>query len=313
MGQRISFTCISCNKQLEADAEPAGRKVRCPGCRNLMLIQKSDTEARLKIVMQEKDQRRNEMLDYNRRLDRTIVLYLSAAYGAIGLETAGKLDLAPLRTQDHYVWIAFAFIFLNVCILLHGISQSAWCMALAKFIHIKLEGELLHLAGAQVSGDSKANGNNGGQTASGAPTDAKNNHVAADELDAVDSVRFDDWEKEVKGVANATRGLVTPLWMLLLLASSVCSLMFVNVPRFLQAYWEKDFPVSYLPFCAMAFLVLLHLIAFLHLIRLGFCVGQYHDSQVSFSFVKGMMVWVLALALTAFVVGASYLAIENHQ
>jgi hypothetical protein len=289
----IHFICPKCGNPVRAKDEMVGMKGRCSICTQLIRIPSTaDKDARLSSVLQEKEQRRSEMLDYNKRLDRTIVLYLSAAYAAIGLETAGKLDLSALRTQDHYVWLAFGFIFLNACILLHGISQSAWCMSIAKFIHIKLETELLQSAGVPAPNQDQ---------------------LKTGELADVEFLGFDDWEKEIKGVANASRGLIAPLWMLLLLASSVCSLMFVNVPRFLESYWNKDFPVAYLPLCAIALLILLHLQIFIHLIRLGIFVKYYHASRVSFSTADSIILWVLPVLFTGGLVSAAYFAAINHQ
>ena len=81
----------------------------------------------LSIVREERRHRLAEMLDYNKRMDRTVVLYLSAAYAAIGLQVSGNLNLSKALEHDSYVGLVVLFVFLNGCILIHGISQSFWC------------------------------------------------------------------------------------------------------------------------------------------------------------------------------------------
>ncbi|MCX6999526.1 MAG: hypothetical protein NT106_04420 [Candidatus Sumerlaeota bacterium] len=243
----------------------------------------ADEQARLRIVIQEKQRYLSELLDYNKRLDRTVVLYISAAYAAIGLRAAGKLDLSAGLKDDHYVWLAFLFIFLNACILLHGLSQSSWCISIAKFIHLKLDCELLGMTGNAVS----------------------NERCNKNQLHEVDFLGFDDWRNEIKGMANDTRGVVVPLWAFLVLASSVCSLTFVNVPRFLESYAGPGY-------IAVVILTLIHGFVFFQGIWLFIFCRHYHDGHVSFSPRKRFVVFCFALALTALFLVSGYYAAIHH-
>ena len=91
-------------------------------------------QARLQIVMQEKLHYMSELLDYNKRLDRTVVLYISAVYAAIGLRATDKLDFSKLE-NDQCVSLALLFIFLNACILLHGFREVVGpCLSPSLFI-----------------------------------------------------------------------------------------------------------------------------------------------------------------------------------
>ena len=241
-------------------------------------------DERFQIVLREKEHWKAELLDYNKRLDRTIVLYLSAAYAAIGFQTAGKLDLSQALSDDSYVWVAFTFMFLNACIVLHGLSQSCWSMSIVKFIHLKLDNELLRL-----SGDSP-------------PEDRCTKSTLRD----VDALGCDDWRDDVKGVAIKARDLVTGLWILLVFASSIASLTFVNVPRFLMTHYVAGS-------LAITLLVLVHFRVVLHGIYLWYYVEQYHQLDVCFDQKRRATTRRIALGITAGLVLVSCLAAAFHQ
>ena len=243
----------------------------------------ADEQARLEIVKQEKEHYLSELLDYNKRMDRTVVLYISAAYAAIGLQAADKLDLSVGLKDDHYVWLAFLFIFLNACILLHGFAQSSWCMSIAKFIHLKLDCELLKMAGHVVS----------------------SNRCEKDELTDVYVLGWDYWRNEIKGVAINTRTVVFFLWATLVLASSVCSLTFVNVPRFLETY-------RVVGCLAIGILTIIHVYVFFQLGWYFICCRHYHDRHVAFPPGKRFVVFCFALVVTAFLVWCSRYAATHH-
>jgi hypothetical protein len=240
---------------------------------------------RLKVVMQEKNYRLSEMLEYNKRLDRTVVLYITAAYAAIGLQATNKLDLSAARTDDRYVWLVFLFIFLNGCILLHAVSQSCWCMSIAKFIHLKLNPQL-----DAITGDTSQ------------PHERE--HY---ELDEATALGWDDWRREIKGVANNSRDMVVGLWMLLVLASSVCSVAFVDLPDFL-----KHYPVGYL--VIVVFLIPVYWLVFSQVLSEWFCVSRYHSLGISFSLQRQIAIGLCASVLTAVLVYAGYyVATLNSQ
>jgi len=153
-----------------------------------------------RFLFAEKRARSQALSEYNSRLDRTIALYLSAVYAALGLHVSGRLDLTPIRGDTRFAPLAFLFIFLNLCIILYGISLSAWSISLAKFIHHHV--------------DPKLRGTRGPSSQVGV---------------------WDDWDHDVKGVAVQTRTVVMILWILLVLVCSLLSLSVVNV----RGYYEQ--------------------------------------------------------------------------
>lgn len=96
----------------------------------------------LALLIEEKKQREQEILDFNKRQDQMVFLYLAAVYSAIGLSTTGKLDLTALATKDEGPYLLFLFVFLNNCLFVHGISQTLWILSLSKYVHLKVCGEI---------------------------------------------------------------------------------------------------------------------------------------------------------------------------
>ena len=201
---------------------------------------------RFEILMKEREHRVSEVLDYNKRLDRTVVLYITAAYAAIGLNATGQLKFDALTDQKN-VWLVFLFVFLNGCVLLHGLSQSCWAMSICKFIHLNLDRTLLALTGNEIQ-DPKC---------------------AKEQLGTVDALCWDDWRKEIKSVANLTRNVVVFLWVFLVLASSAYSLTLVDFPQFFSGY-------HCLAYSAIGILILTYGFVCFSAIWLILCVRQYH-------------------------------------
>ena len=235
------------------------------------------------ILLQEKAHWTSELLDYNKRLDRTPVLYLTAAYAAIGLQASGKLDLSEALRDDRYVWLAFLFIFLNGCILLHATAQSCWCMGIAKFLHLNLDEKLLARAGQPAQAD----------------------RCKADELRSVGPLDWDDWRTDVKGVGNAARGAVFLLWTALVIASSILSLLFVNLPRFLEGN-------AFAGWAAVVVLSLQYGYFFVQFLWEAFFVTHCHERFVNVSCATRCVISVLALVLIILFVTGGYLA-ARHQ
>lgn len=154
------------------------------------------------LLLDEKRHRLLDMHEYNKRLDRTIILYLTAVYAAIGLRLTGKIDLSSFSNDPEFALIAFLFIFLNYCILLHGISQFAWSISLAKFVHININDELKKML-------------------------KTNKQKMPISLEA-----WDNWTDDIKGVAIISRTLVVGLWIILVMGVSIYSLHVVNVKQF---------------------------------------------------------------------------------
>jgi hypothetical protein len=244
------------------------------------------------LLKQEKESKHTEMLDYNKRLDRTVVLYLSAAYAAIGLQATGRLDLSAGLNSDMYVLLVVLFIFLNGCILLHGISQSCWSMSLAKFIHLKLDMELLTKAGVPVQ-----------------------DRCNKSDLIGADALGWDDWRIDIKGLANANREKVVALWALLVCASSVLSLKFVDVPHFISCQWNGGWiGVSNVVLFALAIPLLLAIYSYAayEFALEYFDLQHYHDLRPTLT--ENDRSWALRISLiTAFVLLAfSYLSALTH-
>lgn len=204
---------------------------------------------KFELLMKEKEFRQGEMLDYNKRLDRTVVLYLSAAYAALGLQVSEKLDLSLGIAKDSYALLVLLFIFLNGCIILHAMAQSCWCMSTAQYIHVRLDAELLKLIGEPV----RANGSN-----------RKLRHVHW--------LAWDDWRDETKGVGNNTRNAVTTLWMFFVILTSVYSLTYANMTRFFN-----HFPFVTIV-AAIVLLAMYIYAAFQGLTYFGH-LGCYHDPE----------------------------------
>lgn len=201
---------------------------------------------RFEILMKEREHRVSEVLDYNKRLDRTVVLYITAAYAAIGLNATGQLKFDTLADQKH-VWLMFLFAFLNGCILLHGISQSCWAMSICKFIHLNLDRKLLAITGNEI----------------------KDPECKNEELGKVDALCWDDWRTEIKSVAIVTRDVVVFLWAFLVVTSSVYSLTLVDFPQFLIGFGS-------LAYAAIVILILVYGFVCFSLIWLKLCVRRYH-------------------------------------
>lgn len=156
----------------------------------------------LDLILEEKKQRLQEMYEYNKRLDRTVILYITAIYAAIGLRVTGKIELTAFSTDPEFTMIAFLFIFLNFCILLHGISQSAWTMALSKFVHTALNEDIRNQSG--------------------------------DEQEEIpESVTiWDNWSDHMKALAVKSRTYVMFTWVFLVFIVSIYSLSVVDVTKF---------------------------------------------------------------------------------
>lgn len=174
---------------------------------DLVSQQGTDPElVKIHLLLEERKQRIQEMYEYNKRLDRTIILYLTAIYAAIGLRVTGQIDLSALSKDPQFTMVAFLFIFLNFCIITHGISQSAWTMALAKFVHIGLNNEIRLILKRSKQKPPK--------------------YV----------FDWDNWTTDIKGLAVRSRDFVVALWMFLVLGVSMYSLRLVDVRTFFTQY-----------------------------------------------------------------------------
>lgn len=92
----------------------------------------------LALLVEEKKQREQEILDFNKRQDQIVFLYLAAVYSAIGFGATGKLDFVSLATKKEGPYLLFLFVFLNNCLFVHAISQTLWILSLSKYVHLKV-------------------------------------------------------------------------------------------------------------------------------------------------------------------------------
>lgn len=157
---------------------------------------------RLEILIDQRNQLLQQMSEYNKRLDRTVMLYLTALYAAIGLRVTGKIEINSFYQDPEITLIAFLFVFLNYCIITHGISQSSWAMSLAKFVHNNVDEDIRLVL-------------------------RENNEPFPKSI-----AGWDDWTSEIKGLANLSRNIVVGLWVLIVLGASLYSLRLVNIKEF---------------------------------------------------------------------------------
>jgi len=163
---------------------------------------KNMSDTAITFILEEKKLRLSELLDYNKRLDKIILLYITAVYSVIGLMFSNKIDFSKLSISIDYTYFSFIFIFLNLSILLHAISQASFSMSLAKFIHTGINKDILKII------------------------KDKNEPIP------IYSLKWDDWDKEIKSVAVHTRDAVVGFWIVLVLGISIYSLKIINIKGF---------------------------------------------------------------------------------
>ena len=156
------------------------------------------------LLFEEKRLRIAEMLEYNKRLDRIILLYITAVYSAIGLKFAEKLDLSKLTSSIDYSYLSFLFIFLNLSIVLHALSQASQAMSLAKFIHMGINKDIIIIL-------------------------KKTNKIIPKY-----TLEWDNWHTDLRIVAVGTRNTVVALWIVLVIGVSIFSLKIIDVKAFYQ-------------------------------------------------------------------------------
>lgn len=160
------------------------------------------SDINIELILEEKRLRLSELLHYNNRLDKIILLYITSVYSIIGLQLADKLDLSKLSTINGYSYLLFLFVFLNLSIILHGISQASFIMSLAKFVHIDINKGIKNL----IKGKKKKF--------------------------PYHTLGWDDWNTEIKNVAVRTRNGVVAFWILLVIGISIYSIQMINIEEF---------------------------------------------------------------------------------
>jgi len=158
----------------------------------------------MEVIFEEKRLRLAELLEYNKRLDKIILLYITAVYSVIGLRFADKLELSKLSSSIDSSYLLFLFVFLNLSIILHAISQASFAMSLAKFVHIRINSDI--------------------------------KKIIEENSQTVPSytLSWDDWNTEIKNVAVRTRDGVVALWILLVISVSIYSIKIINISDFYE-------------------------------------------------------------------------------
>jgi len=151
----------------------------------------------------EKKHRMQEMYECNKRLDKIILFYISAVYAVIGLNISDKINLTSLSSNPDYTLLVFLFIFLNYCILLHGISLSTYSMSLAKFVHTELNKDIYKILQKQKKQVPKS------------------------------FMIWDSWPDHLAKLSVQTRNYVSGLWFFLVFGISIYSIKLVDVKQFI--------------------------------------------------------------------------------
>lgn len=215
----------------------------------------------LRLLIEERKFRTAEMLEYNKRLDRVVLLYITSVFAAIGLRATGQLNIELIGTNPSFAPIALAFFFLNLCILTHGISQAAWNMALAKFVHTQIDPEIEKLL--------RTIGANPPKSAS----------------------YWDDWPTPFRTIAIAGMNGVTGAWIILVLGLSFLSLSFVNMNGFVIAHLYVTI------FAAVGLVAFLAFVVYLAITML-FAVRLYHK-ETNLGLREKVIALVITVSLTA--------------
>jgi uncharacterized membrane protein YhaH (DUF805 family) len=160
----------------------------------------------LGVLVEEKKHRLNELLEYNKRVDQIIFLYLAAVYSALGFIVTGKVDPMSIYGKPETAYFVFLFMFLNDCLIVHGMSQSLWVLCLSKFVHIDVTNDMLD--SIKQKGEA---------------------------LPASLSA-WDDWQSGAKGSAVTSRGNAVFLWAILGEILSFASIFLINVSSFYSSH-----------------------------------------------------------------------------
>ena len=200
-----------------------------------------DKRDEFRVIIDERKRCLVEMSEYNKRLDRTLMAYLAGLYAVIGVGVTETGSRFYAFAQDpRHAPLAFAFVFLNLCVATHALSQAAFSMSFAKFIHTTLTDRMSRFLG---------------ESGGGVP----------DVL-----TTWDDWETDVKGVAIQSRNAAVGLWMALLLAVSIYSLSLMSVRAFYLQNARTTLVIGAILFLFLVFVCYQGATLF-------YCGGKFHE------------------------------------
>jgi hypothetical protein len=217
----------------------------------------------LDLLVEHRNQLMESVNDYNKRLDRTVILYLTALYAVIGLRATNQIKLSDLSSDPELTLVAFLFIFLNFCIIIHGISQSAWTMCLAKYVHMNVNQDIAEVLKMNKKKIPKS------------------------------FIEFDNWKNDIKDLAVKTRDFVIALWVLQVLAVSIYSLRLVDTRGFYALYPIQTYISAIILF---VFLICVAYSGFLEI----YLVGKYHEQSSNISIPKARII-ILSFLFSAVV------------
>lgn len=203
---------------------------------HLKPLQSSEQDV-LPILFEEKKQRIAEMSEYNKRLDKLILLYLTAVYAAVGLKVSGTLNLKSIYEM---LWLPYIFSFLNFCMIIHCLSVSCWLMSLAKYVHVVVDKDITSSFSTNTIIP---------------PTLSQN--------------QWDDWNDPLKMTANLSRNSVTLLWMIMILCLSLYSFTLINLTKLFNCY-------AIYAWLGIAALCIMLVYAVFLGVSILTCIGNYH-------------------------------------
>ena len=227
----------------------------------------------IELIFEEKRLRLSELLEYNKRLDKIILLYITAVYSVIGLKFADKLDLSKLSTSIEYSYLLFLFVFLNLSIILHAISQASFSMSLAKFVHIGINEDIRDMIKAK---------------------DKKNPSHA---------LSWDTWNTEIKNVAVRTRDAVVSFWILLVIGVSIYSTTMINIEEF-----YKSSPVELIIIVVALSFYLLYIIH--NAFSLMYSSSKFHIPSDKIE-TPIMLLWLYSVIVTLLIILVNVLIIQG--
>jgi hypothetical protein len=196
----------------------------------------------IEIILNEKKLRINEVTEYNHRLDKIVIYYILGVYTALGIEFSGKIDLGLLSSSTEYVYLVFIFIFLNLCLILHGISECSFAIGLSQYVHIYLDRKLLRSIETKKDPTMK------------------------------DFIFWEDYESGITLLGKNVRKIVVFLWIILVFFISLHLLSFVG----LNTAFKEDRIIMIIT-CVIFFFYLTYTIH--SCLLLGYYVNRYNEKR----------------------------------
>lgn len=198
-----------------------------------------------------------EMLEYNKRLDKIILIYISSLFAVLGLRATGQIQLESYLSDIDFVFLAFIFVILNQCILLHTLSQSTYAISLAKYIHTEINAQIYKILNQNTENF---------------------DCLSLKDLSEIKQIEkrnswgfldWDDWELEIKDVSNSTRGIVFSIWVIAVMSISLSMLCIVR----LNDFYNQNTMVSLI---FLSIILMLQLVINYYGLKYAYCISKFH-------------------------------------